>query len=62
MREHGVSKSAEARLMGGNARRMYDIEPPTHFVEREPDAPARPDWYPRLEDVEREFAPLEAVR
>jgi predicted TIM-barrel fold metal-dependent hydrolase len=62
MREHGVSEAAEEELMGGNARRMYAIEPPRRCVESELPLPARPAWYPRLEDVEREYGPLQEVR
>ena len=57
MKALGVPKSVEAKLMGGNARRMYGIEPPTRWINQEPDSYPRPDWYPKVEDVEREYAP-----
>ncbi|MBI3743560.1 MAG: amidohydrolase family protein, partial [Chloroflexi bacterium] len=58
MRENRVGEPAQTKLMGGNARRMYGIEGPSHFTRNEPVSYERPDWYPRVRDVESEFAPL----
>lgn len=55
MREAGVPREVEAQLMGANARRLYGIEPRSCVTEQAALDP-RPDWYPRLEDVEREYA------
>jgi hypothetical protein len=59
LRRLGVPPEAERKIMGDNARRMYRIEPRL-FVTREPESIPRPDWYPKLEDIEREYAPLTA--
>ena len=45
MQEVGVPEAVQAKLMGGNARRLYGIEPKT-FVTEEPDPIDRPDWFP----------------
>jgi hypothetical protein len=41
----GVPEEVQAKLMGGNARRLYGIEPKT-FITEEPDPIDRPDWFP----------------
>lgn len=62
MRKIGVPSPTEAKLMGGNARRMYRIEiPRTHLTRQQP-PPQRPDWFPRIEDVLKEYAPLMVER
>ena len=45
MREIGVPDEVQAKLLGGNARRMYGIEPKL-FVTEEPAPIVRPDWFP----------------
>jgi predicted TIM-barrel fold metal-dependent hydrolase len=58
MREAGVPEEVQAKLMGGNATRLYGIEPKL-FVTDEPDRMARPDWFPDDESPEfREWAEL----
>ena len=46
MREAGVPEDTQAKLLGGNARRMYGIEPKM-FVTEEPAPIERPDWFPQ---------------
>ena len=57
MEDAEVPESVRAKLMGGNAHRMYGIEPKL-FVTEEPPPPQRPDWYPKPEEVEQEYAHL----
>ena len=45
IRALGVPEPVQAELMGGNARRLYGIEPKT-FVSDEPEPIDRPDWFP----------------
>ena len=45
MREIDVAGDVQAKLLGGNARRMYGIEPKL-FVKEEPPPIKRPDWFP----------------
>lgn len=45
MRAVGVPEEVQAKLMGGNARRFYGIEPKT-FVSEEPPPIERPAWFP----------------
>ena len=45
MRGIGVPPEVQAKLLGGNARRIYGIEPKM-FVTEEPPPIERPDWFP----------------
>jgi uncharacterized protein len=51
MREAGVPESAQAALLGGNARRVYGIEQKL-FVADEPSQIERPDWFPQGPELE----------
>ncbi len=55
MREANVPGPVEEKLMGGNARGMYRIEPRL-FTTRQPDTYSKPAWFPKVEEVEREYA------
>jgi uncharacterized protein len=58
MQAAGVPESAQEKLLGGNARRMYGIEGKT-FVTEEPAPIERPAWFPGGPDLE-EWAETEA--
>ena len=51
MREVGVPEPVQEKLMGGNARRAYGIEPKL-FVDTEAARIARPGWFPHGSDFE----------
>jgi hypothetical protein len=51
MTEAGVPESAQAALLGGNARRVYGIEQKL-FVTDEPPPIERPDWFPERSQLE----------
>ena len=52
MRDCGVPEEAQAKMLGGNARRLYRIEPKT-FISREAEPIERPAWFPQGEELER---------
>jgi len=58
MRAAGVPEAVQAKLLGGNARRMYGIESKLAVTE-EPAAVERPPWFPGGEDLEQ-WAAVEA--
>jgi predicted TIM-barrel fold metal-dependent hydrolase len=58
MRELGVPEDVQADLLGGNARRLYGIEPKL-FVTDEPPPIDRPDWFPHGPELD-EWAALVA--
>jgi hypothetical protein len=47
----GVPTPVQEKLMGGNARRIYGIEPKL-FVTREPAPIERPAWFPQGPELE----------
>ncbi len=54
-----VPVEVQAKLMGGNARRFYGLEDKAKVFSTEaPESIPRPDWFPKAEEIEREFAPL----
>jgi predicted TIM-barrel fold metal-dependent hydrolase len=58
MRRIDVPDATQERLMGGNARRIYGIEPRV-FVTDEPGPLSRPDWFPQGDEL-AEWAALVA--
>lgn len=58
MRAAGVPEAVQAKLLGGNARRMYGIEAKA-FVRDEPGPIDRPAWFPGGEELEQ-WAAVEA--
>src|SRR5438093_632279 len=52
MRAAGVPEDVQAKLLGGNARRMYGIEAKLCVAE-EPPPLERPAWFPQGEELER---------
>jgi predicted TIM-barrel fold metal-dependent hydrolase len=58
MERSGTPPSVRAKMLGGNARRMYGIEGKL-FVREEPAEIARPEWWPTPAQVE-EFAALQS--
>jgi hypothetical protein len=50
MNETGVPNEVQAKLLGGNARRMYGIEGKIHITEEA--QIVRPDWFPKPEECE----------
>jgi uncharacterized protein len=49
MQRAGVPESAQAKLLGGNARRFYGIEPRLFVTEQAPPM-KRPDWFPQEDE------------
>lgn len=51
MTSSGVPREVQEKLLGGNARRLYRIEPKV-FVTDEPPPIERPDWFPQGAELE----------
>ena len=52
MNTAGVPSEVQAKMLGGNARRMYGIEGKV-FVREEPASIERPAWFPNGEELQR---------
>jgi hypothetical protein len=52
MNSAGVPEEVQAKLLGGNARRMYRLEGKI-FTREEPEALERPAWFPGGEELEQ---------
>lgn len=54
-----VPVEVQAKLMGGNARNYYGLADKAKIFSTEaPSSIERPDWFPKPEEVAKEFAPL----
>ena len=51
MRRVEVPEAAQAKLMGGNARKLYGIEAKS-FVNEAPESIPRPDWFPQGQELD----------
>lgn len=60
MEKLSVPQQTQAKLMGGNAQRMYRVEPKL-VVTQEPPPVKRPAWYPTRASMGKSYAPLMRV-
>ena len=51
----------QARFLGGNARRLYRIEPPQSIIRERVCEIQRPDWWPTEAEIEASLAPEASV-
>ncbi len=56
MRSCGLSAERQAKFLGGNARRMYNIPAPKQFIRDRVTQIERPDWWPTADEIERAMA------
>lgn len=56
MRGCGLSAERQAKFLGGNARRMYNIPAPKTFIRARVTEIERPDWWPTADEIERAMA------
>jgi predicted TIM-barrel fold metal-dependent hydrolase len=62
MRKCELPEPYQAKFLGGNARRMYRIDPPKTFIRERVTEIERPDWWPTDEEVRASLRPEAAVR
>ena len=48
----GLPHADQAKFLGGNARRLYNIQPPRTIIRERVTEIARPDWWPTEAEIE----------
>ena len=61
MRECDLPASYQARFLGENARRLYNIKAPQNFIRERVTEIERPDWWPTDDEIERALEPEAAL-
>ena len=61
MQQCDLSVHDQARFLGGNARRLYRIEPPQNIIRERVCEIQRPDWWPTEAEIEASLAPEASV-
>ena len=62
MRKGELPEPYQAKFLGGNARKMYRIDPPKSFIGDRVTEIERPDWWPTDQEVKEALKPEAAVR
>lgn len=57
MRGANLSEQRQAKFLGGNARRAYNIPAPKTFIRDRVTEIERPDWWPTQEEIDRAMRP-----
>ena len=53
--------SVQAKMLGANARRLYNIEPPSKIIRERVTEIERPDWWPTDEEIQEALKPESAI-
>jgi predicted TIM-barrel fold metal-dependent hydrolase len=56
MRKCELSVTEQAKMLGGNARRLYNINPPKKVIADRVTEIERPDWWPTDEEIKKALA------
>ena len=62
MRKGELPEPYQAKFLGGNARKMYRIDPPKSFIGDRVTEIHRPDWWPTDQEVKEALQPEAALR
>ena len=62
MRKGELPEPYQAKFLGGNARKMYRIDPPKSFIGDRVTEIHRPDWWPTDQEVKEALKPEAALR
>ena len=61
MNKYGLPKADQAKFLGGNARRLYNIQPPRTIIRERVTEIERPDWWPTEAEIEASMRPEASV-
>ena len=59
---NGLPKEDQAKFLGVNARRLYNVQAPANIIRERVTEIERPDWWPPEEEVRAALRPEAAVR
>ncbi|HEV3109166.1 MAG TPA: amidohydrolase family protein [Candidatus Binataceae bacterium] len=62
MRKCELPESYQAKFLGDNARKLYNIKPPAKFIRDRVTEIERPDWWPTDDEVKRALEPEAGLR
>jgi len=62
MQTYGLPKEDQAKFLGANARRLYNVQAPANIIRERVTEIERPDWWPTEEEVRASLRPEAAVR
>ncbi|HEY2106880.1 MAG TPA: amidohydrolase family protein [Candidatus Binataceae bacterium] len=62
MRKCELPESYQVKFLGENARKLYNIKPPTKFIRDRVTEIERPDWWPTEDEVKRALEPEAGLR
>jgi hypothetical protein len=57
MRKCELPAADQAKMLGGNARRLYKIKEPAAIIRDRVTEIERPDWWPQEEEISRALQP-----
>ncbi len=61
MRQSQLPESYQIKFLGENARRLYKIDPPKHFIRERTTEIQRPDWWPTETEIRHALEPEAAL-
>ena len=61
MQKCDLPRSLQAKMLGENARRLYNIKPPETSIRERVCEIQRPDWWPTDEEVKEALKPESAM-
>ena len=61
MQQCGLPVVDQAKFLGANARRLYNIQPPTTIIRERVCEIQRPDWWPTEEEITASLRPEASV-
>ena len=56
MQRYNLPTESMAKFLGGNARRLYRIDPPKKFIRERVTEIERPNWWPTEEEIKASLA------
>jgi predicted TIM-barrel fold metal-dependent hydrolase len=62
MRKCELPEVYQAKFLGGNARKLYKIDPPKEFIRERVTEIERPEWWPNDEEVRESLVPEAGMR